>query len=160
MLILINIYNFNIYNNSYIIDLLNNNNNHIYNKMKNFNDFFKISMYKSYYELNNYMFIIKPQNYHFFIENNKLIYHPNNNYLDGILRQYYCDIEYELAYNLSLTKYSESLIPKVICHRKLNYLKKNIYNNKCIYYKTFDSLQNPINAIYYMFNDILKNDKV
>ena len=144
-------------------------------------DFFSISIYKSNYEKNNYMFIIRPQNYHFFLENDKFIYHPKNKHLDGLLKQYYChdynndnnntnnnnndndnEKEFELAYNLlplslpppSSLSSSQSLIPKIICHKKLKYLKLYIYK-EMIYYKVFYNLQNPINAINDSINDII-----
>ena len=144
MLILYPIY---IYNDSFIKydnkNLLNN---------YNLNDLFNISIYKSKYEPNNYMIIVNPQEYHFFLENEKLIYHPNNNNLDGILKQYYCNENFELAYELH-----SNISPKVICHRKLSYLKSNIFHNKYIYKKIFNELQNPINGIKIIINDMLKN---
>lgn len=147
-------YPINIYENLYMINLMKNINIPFYN-----NDFFKISIYKSKFDSKNFMLIIHPQQYHFFIENEKLIYHPNNKYLDGILKQYFCnnDDNFELAYNLNINVFPP--IPKVICHKNLKYLKTNIYFNQNIYTKYFDELQNPINAIKMIINDIIKNEK-
>ena len=98
------------------------------------------------------MLIIQPQNYHFFIENNKLIYHPNNRNLDGLLKQYSCDKGFELAYNLLLN----IKIPKVFCHKNLKYLKSNIYKSEnLIHYKRFFELKDPIKAINIIINDII-----
>ena len=104
------------------------------------------------------MFIIYPQEYHFFLEKDRLIYHPNNKHLDGILTQYFCrdDERFELAYNLHLNV--SPPVPKVICHRKLNFLKRYIYaTDQCLHTKTFDQLQNPVTAIKKIIEDILKN---
>ena len=110
-------YPINIYENLYIRNLIKT---RLYN-----NTFFKISIFKSKYEPNNFMLIIYPQEYHFFIENERLIYHPNNKYLDGILSKYICnDNDFELVYNLQFD--SHPIIPKVTCHKKLKYLKINI----------------------------------
>ena len=135
-------------------------------------DFFNISIYKSKYENNNFMLIIKPQNFHFFIENNKLFYHPRNNHLDGVLKQYYCGEGLELAYNLPVTENkhkrgnalnhqlhsSLSFAPTIICHKKLKYLKSQIYTpTNIIKYRSFYDLQNPINAIHNILADIISN---
>ena len=119
------------------------------------NNLFKISVFQSKYEKNNFMMIIYPQHYHFFIQDSiSLIYHPNNDYLDAVLKQYRCNTDFELAYKIPINNTSFS--PKVICHRKLSYLKKYIYTNKSTYEKCFNELQNPINAIYVCFNEIIK----
>ena len=147
----------NIYKNLHLRDLMNHNKNNPHHHHHYYcYDFFKISIYKSKYEKNNFMLIIYPQEYHFFIENDQLIYHPNNKYLDGILKQYFCDDDddFELAYNINLNVSS----PKVICHKKLNFLKRNVYADKSTYIKTFDELQNPINAIKKIIADIIKNN--
>ena len=144
----------NIYENLHIKNLIKYNKNP-YNS--SISEFFKISIYKSNYEANNFMLIIYPQEYHFFIENEQLIYHPNNEYLDGILKQYFCNNDFEFAYNLHLNV--SPPIPKVICHKKLKYLKTNIYANESMHTKTFDELQNPINAIKIIIGDIIKNNE-
>ena len=142
-------YSADMYKNSFIIDIWK-----INNILRLKNDFYKILLYKSKYEMYNYMITIYPQNYHFFIYNGILIYHPSNKYLDGILKQYYCDDGFELAYELPIKNLST---PKIICHKKLNYLKTYIYKNKSIYEKSFDELQNPIVGINSLITDIIKN---
>ena len=133
----------------------NNNNNNDYNF-----DFYNITIFKSTYERNNLMFIVQPQNYHFFVENGNLIYHPNNRHLDGLLKQYSCDNDFELAYNLPIKKDNDAVddnnnkFPKVICHKKLKYLKLYIYP-RITYYRAFYSLINPINGINLILNDII-----
>ena len=121
----------------------------------NINNFFNISIYKSSYVSDNFMIIIKPQNYHFFIEKShndyRLIYHPPNNHLDGILSQYNCDKNFELVYNLPLWWKTEKIldpIPRVICHKNLQYLKKYIYPlNNIIFSKNYNDLQTPLKGI-------------
>ena len=89
-----------IFRNTFITTLLKNK---LINDRKKYNsDFFNMSIFKSNFEINNFMLLIQPQNYHFFIENKKLIYHPNNKHLDGLLKQYSCESGFELAYNLPL----------------------------------------------------------
>ena len=143
-LIIINYTDNYIYKNLFIHNLLKNIHK---NKLDNI-DFFNVSMYKSEYERNNFMIIIKPQNYHFFIESEKFIYHPKNKHLDGILKQYYCNKGFELAYTLPINDNTSFPIPKVICHKKLKYLKANIYKpENILVYKSFYDLQNPFTAI-------------
>lgn len=119
-------------------------------------DFFNVALFKSSFEKNNFMLIIQPQNYHFFIENDKLIYHPNNQHLDGLLRQYSCQREYDLVYSMPL-KNDKNLYPKVICHKNLKYLKSRIYKApNLFYYKKFEELQEPMNAINIVIRDIIE----
>ena len=150
-------YPIEIYKNAFIINLMKKNNAII--RLRN--NFFRISVFKSKHEINSYMIIIYPQHYHFFIEDELLIYHPNNKHIDGILKQYRCNEDFELAYNMlpinNNNKNKNNFIPKIICHRKLNYLKTFVYNNKSIYEKSFDELQNPINAINNSISNIIKN---
>ena len=150
-----------IYNNLFITTLLkikikissiNNNNNYYF-------DFYNISILQSMFEKNNFMFVIQPQNYHFFLENERLIYHPNNKHLDGLLKQYSCPRDFELAYNLLPIiddKKSGNKFPKVICHKNLKYLKSYVYKlENIIHYRVFFELMNPINAIGIVLNDII-----
>ena len=147
-----------IYNNLFITNLLNNNkkNKKLINNKDIYLDFYNISIFKSNFEMNNYMILIKPQNYYFFIENNKLIYHPNSKNMDGLLKQYSCDIGFELAYNLQL-KNNNFAFPRIICHRSLSYLKSIYKFENLIHYKYFHELQTPINAITLLINDMITN---
>ena len=77
------------------------------------------------------MIHIMPQDLYFFLYDNVLIYHPK---LETIGK---CDKNYTEAYVVN----KSSHFPKVICHRKLEYLKK-VYNKK-LFYKTFEALQHP-----------------
>ena len=179
-----------IYKNNMFVSTLLKNKKRLINNKKVYTDFFNIAIFKSRFEEHNYMLIIQPQNYHFFIENNKLIYHPNNRHLDGLLKQYSCDSGFELAYSLPINNnnrndnededddiyndndeddeiYNDSdkgkndennnVFPKVICHKRLKYLKLNIYKpQNIIHYKKFETLQNPMNAIKMILNDIIE----
>ena len=89
----------------------------------------------------DYMIHIMPQNLYFFLHKNTIIYHPKS---ENIIAD--CDDRY---FKESFIITPKSL--KVICHRNLSYLK-NLFNKK-VFYKTFDSLQNPETVI----NLILKS---
>lgn len=125
------------------------------------NDFFShpfhhVEIKQSQYESNCFMLIIAPQNYHFFIEHDKIIYHPvvnDGSDLDGVLRYYHCDEDFELVYQLPIG--SKTNNPKVTCHRNLQYLKKYVYTIE-IYYETFDTLQHPMSVLKRFFKQIQK----
>ena len=154
-------YPFNIYDRALTVSLLSNPSDNSSFLSRLYNEIFKISIFKSKHEINSYMLILYPQRYHFFIEEDKLIYHPSNKYLDSILKQYRCDGDFELAYQFLMNDKQRniSFIPKVVCHRKLKYLKMFIYEEKSIYDEYFDELQNPFMAIHYTINTMLKNGK-
>ena len=153
------LYPFNVYDHPLTINLPSIHRINFLSKL--YNEIFKISIYKSKHEINSYMLILYPQRYHFFIEEDKLIYHPRNKNLDSILKQYRCDGEFELAYQFLMKekKRNISFIPKVVCHRKLKYLKMFIYGDKSIYEEYFDDLQNPFMAVHYSITNMLKNGK-
>lgn len=91
---------------------------------------------------NMLMIVIHPQKFHFFIDNSKgyieIIYHPNITQVSDYHKCRYNDY-YDIAYAFLMDNPKRT---KIICHRKLDYLKK-LYNQK-IYFKTYNSLQNPI----------------
>lgn len=100
----------------------------------------------------SFMIFLQPQNLYFFLENKgeNLIYHPSDN--NNSEKNFKCTDynNFEIAYSFSIINNNNNKI-KVICHRKLEYLKK-IYTQR-VFYKTFESLQNPIEAIKKFFID-------
>ena len=128
------------------------------------NDFFShpfhhVEIRQSQYESNCFMLRIAPQNYHFFVEHENIIYHPvinDGSHLDGVLRYYHCDEEFELAYQLQI---DGGYNTKVICHRNLDYLKKYVYTVE-IYYEAFDTLQHPIRVLKRFFKRVQKIEGV
>ena len=122
--------------------------------------FHHVEIKKSQYESNCFMLRIVPQNYHFFVEHDRIIYHPvvnDGSDIDGVLRYYHCDEDFELAYQLPSNLESNNIAnnPKVVCHRNLRYLKKYVYTNE-IYYETFDTLQHPMSVLKRFFKQIKK----
>ena len=111
--------------------------------------FYHLAVYKAPLEDNCYMLYIAPQAYHFFIENGSIIYHPFN-VNDSVLKHYTCAQSFEPAYLIPLEKKLGFMNPTVICHRRLRYLKKHVYTDR-IYFKTFDTLQKPMNALAAFF---------
>ena len=127
----------------------------------NNNNFYTLEVYQSLEEVNCYLLIINPQKYHFFIENNRIIYHPAN-VKDNILKNYKCLNEFEAAYLIpheTSTQEKNIMYPTVICHRNLNYLKRNIYTKK-FYYKTFNTLQKPFKVVANFLKILVKFDKI
>lgn len=109
---------------------------------------YKLVVFKSL--SNDYMLILKPQNIHLFIEDAKvIIYHPlrdiENDY-------YYCPESYEFAYAINE-------IPKITCHRPIEYLKAFVFTEK-IYVKPFNDIQNPLDVVYNFFDTIQKIEGV
>ena len=93
------------------------------------------------------MIHIMPQDLYFFLYNNILIHHPKFEHVGK------CNNEYVETFvvNKSSSRYPSN---KIICHRKLDYLK-NLYSRK-IFYKTFDSLQHPEMVIKYIIKSFSK----
>ena len=126
----------------YSLDWFNNNNN------DDFSSIYKLVVFKSL--SNDYMLILEPQNIHLFIEDaNVIIYHPlraieNDNYS--------CPESYDLAYAINE-------IPKITCHRPIEYAKAFVYTEK-IYSKTFNDVQNPLDVINNFFITIQKIEGV
>ena len=119
---------------------------------------FSVVVYVSSLEpVSCFMIFINPQRLYFFIERGNIIYHPNDERNDALLKQYAaCEPsdEFELAYVITnVTK------PKVICHRKLSYLKKNIYTNK-VYSYNYNKFQNPLVVIWDVFNRLIKTNNI
>ena len=129
------------------------------------NDIFEVVIYQ--YPVNDYfMIIIKPQKYHFFIEDGKLIYHPR--YSDNVSKYYNCPTFFEKAYQLPVQdvekeggggggeqqQQRKNIVPKIICHRNLKYLKSNIYT-KQIHKKSFDDFCKTTDALVYSL-DVIK----
>lgn len=98
---------------------------------------------------NSFMIFLQPQNLYFFLENDRenLIYHPN---VITYEKNFKCNDSnnFEIAYSFSIMKNTDKI--KLICHRKLDYLKK-IYTQR-VFYKTFESLQDPIKVIKMFIN--------
>ena len=111
----------------------------------------------------SFMIFLQPQNLYFFLENDddtgeeNLIYHPNHNNNNNIEKNFKCsdNHHFEIAYSLSINNNNDNNINKVICHRKLEYLKK-IYTQR-VFYKTFESLQDPIKVIKTFINNYYYN---
>ena len=107
----------------------------------------------------SFMIFLQPQNLYFFIEDKgeHVIYHPNNrnNNQKTTETTFKCkdNINYEIAYSFSL-KNNKKI--KVICHRNLEYLKK-MYTQR-VFYKTFESLQDPIKVITISVNNYTDNE--
>ena len=118
------------------------------------NDIFEVVIYQ--YPVNDYfMIIIKPQKYHFFIEDGKLIYHPR--YSDNVSKYYNCPTLFEKAYQLPVHAVGEqqnNMVPKIICHRNLKYLKSNVYTEQ-IHKKSFDDFCKTTDALVYSL-DVIK----
>ena len=127
------------------------------------NNIFEVVIYQ--YPVNDYfMIIIKPQKYHFFIENGKLIYHPR--YSDNVSKYYNCPTFFNKAYQLPVNALGGevggggekeeqlNMVPKIICHRNLKYLKSNIYT-KQIHKKSFDNFCKMTDALVYSL-DVIK----
>ena len=115
---------------------------------ENENSIYQLTVFKSL--SNDYMLILEPQNIHLFIEDAKtVIYHP----VRSIKNLYYfCPESYELAYAIAD-------IPKIMCHRPLDYTKKFVYTEK-IYVKMFNEMQNPLDVIQNFFQTIQKIEGV
>lgn len=121
----------------------NNNNNELDDSI------YKLVVFKSL--SNDYMLILEPQNIHLFIEDaNVIIYHP----LGDIENHHYACPEayYEFAYAINE-------IPKITCHRPLDYLKSFVFTEK-IYVKQFNDVQNPLDVVYNFFTTIQKMEGV
>lgn len=97
----------------------------------------------------DYMLILEPQNFHLFVEDaSTIIYHPRRKIENKQDYHYYCPESYELAYAIQE-------IPKITCHRPLEYLKTFVFTEK-IYTKTFNEIQNPLDIIHNFFKTIQK----
>ena len=106
---------------------------------------YNITVYKKPDDIikdDSFMIFLQPQNFYFFLEDKEfLIYHPDSDKREK--KKFKCKdyINYEIAYSFSINDNDA----KVICHRKLEYLK-NLYTQR-VFYKTFDSLQSPVKII-------------
>lgn len=92
------------------------------------------------------MIHIMPQDLYFFLYDNVLVYHPK------VESTGKCKKDYVEAYIVN--KSNTNTITKVMCHRKLEYLKR-IYTNK-IFYKTFEKFQHPETVIEYIIKSFSK----
>lgn len=111
---------------------------------------FKLIVFKSL--SNDYMLILEPQNIHLFIEDAKvIIYHPVQTVIERN-EHYTCPESYEIAYAIDK-------IPKITCHRQLEYLKRFVYTEK-YYVQNFNEMQNPLNVIRNFFITIQKMEGV
>lgn len=121
---------------------------------------FNLTVYQSPYEPGCFMLILNPQRYHFFIERGKIIYHPLK-CTDGILKQYACLKDYEHAYLLPVVSKDDRHppSPKVICHRKLDYLTKYVYTTK-LYSRNYMRFQGPFKVISEFFYTLQKIDSI
>lgn len=116
------------------------------NDNKEDDSIYKLIVFKSL--SNDYMLILEPQNFHLFVEDaNVVIYHPRRK-IENNRDYYYCPESYELAYAIQD-------IPKITCHRPLEYLKMFVFTEK-IYTKTFNEMQNPLDVIHTFFKTIQK----
>ena len=107
---------------------------------------YKLTVFKSL--SNDYMLLLEPQNIHLFIEDaNMIIYHPRRK-IENKQNYYSCPESYEFAYAIHD-------IPKITCHRPLEYLKKFVFTEK-MYTKAFNEMQNPLNVVNNFFVTIQK----